>query len=82
MMECLGLLFMSGIRVFRATLSVSTGETAMLARLPGLVAADLVPRVCGDDAALRDARLRRDDVLRWSIPLEARASLHHALKQE
>lgn len=68
MMECLGLLLISGTRVFLVTLSVSTGDTAMLARRPGLVAADRVPLVCGEDAALRDARRRRDEVLRWSIP--------------
>lgn len=66
MMECLGLLFISGAKVF-LTLSGSTGLTAILALLPGLVAADLVPLVWGEAAALRDARLLREDVLRCNI---------------
>lgn len=64
--ECLGLLLISGAKLF-LILSGSAGLTAILALLPGLVAADRVPRVCGEAAALREARLRRDDVLRCNI---------------
>lgn len=66
MIECLGLLLISGAKLFLA-LSGSIGLTAILALLPGLVAADRVPRVCGEAAALREARLLRDDVLRCNI---------------
>lgn len=69
-MECLGLLLISGNNVF-LTLSGSTGLTAILALLPGLVAADLVPLVWGDAAALREALLRREEVLRCSILVDA-----------
>lgn len=44
--------------------SPSTGDTAMLALRPGLVAVDLGDRVCGEEAALRDALRRLEDVLR------------------
>lgn len=51
----------------RPLCSPSTGDTAMLALLPGLVVVDLGDRVCGEEAALRDALRRLDDVLRCSI---------------
>lgn len=69
MMLCLGLRLTSGRRAFLEARSLSTGDTAMLARRPGDVAADLVPRVCGDDAALLDALRRRDEVLLLNIGL-------------
>lgn len=62
MMLCLGLLFISGTII--PLCSLSTGETAMLALLPGLVVADLGDLVWGEEAALRDVLRRLDDVLR------------------
>lgn len=64
---CLGLLLISGTRERGG----STGETAILARRPGLTAPEAEPdrgaRVCGEEAALREARRRRDDVLRCNM---------------
>lgn len=64
-MLCLGLRFMSTAAT--PLCSPSTGDTAMLALRPGLVVVDLGDRVCGEEAALRDALRRLDDVLRWSM---------------
>lgn len=62
-----GLLLKSAPRKFFEPTSLSTGETAMLALLPGLVPADLEPLPCGDATVLLEARRLCDEELRWSI---------------
>ena len=68
-MLCLGLLLMSAIKVFRAVLSPSTGDTAMLALRPGLFAEEWGVLVCGDEAVLLEALRLREDALLCNILL-------------
>lgn len=77
MMLCRGLRLISGASMLREARSLSTGDTAMLARRPGLVAADRQGRVCGEDAALREARRRLDDVLLCNISASVRHGVGH-----